>query len=689
MPVSTIDMNFALYTIILTYVMASLAVASVALIESIPPAFIVFLSGATVVSLALNLTRRALIPKWLWNVLAGLILLLFLADYAVISRSLLVSAARFLAVLTVLKLFDLKTNRDHLVSYVLVFFLILAASASTVSISFVVILGLFVVSGTWAMIIFNIKRDWATANARSPEVPGRVFGVRFFAFVAAASVATIILTFALFFAIPRAGLGFLEKKTGSTLKVTGFSDTVDLGDLGAVKKDQTVVMRVGIKTGRPKSLLRFRGTQLDYYNGRTWSRRVMTLYNAQKQGFNRFLVGSGVSPLLEQEILLEPLDTDVIFAASNPVFIQGKFANVRVDWSGSLYLPSPPYSRLEYIAWSDITHPKPEHNAVPDGFKDTTFVDTDPSGPRIKELTVEVTKGAKTDLAKATAIESYLKGTFDYTLDPPHTEGKSPLEDFLFYAKKGYCEHYASAMVVMLRAAGIPSRLVTGFLEGDWNDYGGYYIIRQENAHSWVEAHIKGSGWVTFDPTPGPGLSSYDSPSAFSLYLDMLRWKWNRNIVHFTLNDQMSLAVVIERGIYSYYTAVKKTLSWDTGTRQTDDAKRLAPKTLLAAVILFIAIAAAFVVIRRRTGARGKLRGTTTPQYYIEMTRILKRRGMERRPGETPTEFAVRVDRPEVTTITRAHEAERYKGRFLDATEIDGIKKNLETIKKDDGTANR
>jgi len=368
-----------------------------------------------------------------------------------------------------------------------------------------------------------------------------------------------------------------------------------------------------------------------------------------------------------------------LIAASNVAHIDGKFPSLRVDQSGTLYLPAPPYSRIEYVAWSDIIHPKIDKaDAVAEEFRETVFLDTDPSGPAIRALTAKVIKDARDDHGRAVALEVYLKGAYAYTLNPDHTEGKTPLEDFLFYSKEGYCEHFASAMVIMLRAANIPSRLATGFIQGEWNAYGGYFIVRQENAHSWVEAYIKGRGWVTFDPTPGEGLGIYAKPSALSLYIDFIRWKWNRNIIHFTLFDQVKIAAAVERNLHSYFTAIKKAFSWDK--EAASKGLSIPPKTLLATVALLLIIAAAIAALRLRATARGRV--VKTPWYYVEMTAILKKKGIERRPDETPVEFARRLDSHSVYELTARHDAQRYGASRLEQDELTALKNMLQEIKK-------
>ena len=93
---------------------------------------------------------------------------------------------------------------------------------------------------------------------------------------------------------------------------------------------------------------------------------------------------------------------------------------------------------------------------------------------------------------------------YQYTLDVGGHRSDSPLDDFLFTRKTGYCEHYATAMVILLRTLGVPARLVTGYFASEWNNFGHYYAIRQQDAHAWVEVWFPRSGWITFDPTRGP-----------------------------------------------------------------------------------------------------------------------------------------------------------------------------------------
>ena len=112
-------------------------------------------------------------------------------------------------------------------------------------------------------------------------------------------------------------------------------------------------------------------------------------------------------------------------------------------------------------------------------------------------------------MASASRIQERLHREFVYSLDAGNLAVRDPLANFLFVTKRGYCEYFASAMAVMLRTQGIPSRVVTGFQSGYFNDVSGSWVMRASDAHAWVEAWIEGRGWVTFDPTP-PGVAHAD-----------------------------------------------------------------------------------------------------------------------------------------------------------------------------------
>jgi transglutaminase-like putative cysteine protease len=123
---------------------------------------------------------------------------------------------------------------------------------------------------------------------------------------------------------------------------------------------------------------------------------------------------------------------------------------------------------------------------------------------RVKELAIQLTATEPTPYDRAHAIEQYLRQTYPYTLDVPRPPANQDLVDyFLFDLRKGYCDDYASAMVILARAAGIPARLAIGYASGTYNLNSRRYIVTQADAHSWVEVYFPGIGWVSFEPTAG------------------------------------------------------------------------------------------------------------------------------------------------------------------------------------------
>jgi hypothetical protein len=139
----------------------------------------------------------------------------------------------------------------------------------------------------------------------------------------------------------------------------------------------------------------------------------------------------------------------------------------------------------------------------------------DSTPERVLSLAREITQAALTPYDRAASIEAYLR-TFPYSLEvEPPPQGQDVVDYFLFTAQQGYCDYYATSMVVMARAVGLPARIVIGYASGDYDAPTAEYIVRQENAHSWVEVYFPGIGWVEFEPTASqPIITRLDADSA-------------------------------------------------------------------------------------------------------------------------------------------------------------------------------
>ncbi len=227
-----------------------------------------------------------------------------------------------------------------------------------------------------------------------------------------------------------------------------------------------------------------------------------------------------------------------IFPAITPTRFTTPYHNFsQVEYEGDSLLPiaEPAKARTASTVYSEEVR--------------TTYLQLPtPLDPRITELARKITASANNPYDKSVAMESYLRRNFRYTLNLTGTPGRDPLAHFLFETRAGHCEYFASAMAVMLRAIGIPSREVNGFLPGEYNDLGGDYIVRASDAHSWVEAFFPGSGWITFDPTPPAPNSGYGLFNRMSMYLDWMQLNWNEWVVNYDFAHQALLAQNVQRG---------------------------------------------------------------------------------------------------------------------------------------------
>ncbi|HET8759580.1 MAG TPA: transglutaminase domain-containing protein, partial [Nitrospiria bacterium] len=272
---------------------------------------------------------------------------------------------------------------------------------------------------------------------------------------------------------------------------------------------------------------------------------------------------------------------------------------------------------------------------------------------------------------------------YSYTLDVPGGEDR-PLDVFLFDRRSGYCEHFASAMAVMLRAVGVPTRLVTGFLVQEWNAVGKYAIVRQGDAHAWVEAYLPNSGWTRFDPTPP--VPPADRPWAGSAehYLDALRTGWNRYVLDFSLRDQHAALENAEVGWSRIRSRITAMLSASTRRlTRVSDATWLAGGLLAAAVFAL----GGFLAIRR--GRVAVLPSGHAPvAFYHRLLRALERQGVAKPTAATPAEFAQRhAGRPEsaaaIRRVTERYYEVRYGRRRLSPEERRRVEADLATIERD------
>jgi transglutaminase-like putative cysteine protease len=516
----------------------------------------------------------------------------------------------------------------------------------------------------------------------------RVVGGPFLTATGAVALAVCLgatITFAL---VPRVGAGFAFGGTRTRKSLIGFSDEVTLSTSGFLSSDDETValraimprlLRLASDRDREAELDHFywRGTVYDTYSQGRWLRSRREVLRSQITETDGPLLVSEphMRPIAErspslvgtdrQEIDIVGVSAPVAFALDHPVAFEipppkfGTLPEIRLvaRWSGevafqTLSTDGPPsdvpgeqrmltgahytaYSRDPFAMTAAVTGRPlaqiPREIIAP-------YLTLSPTlSPRVITLAREITLGRPTAAAKVVAIIDWLERTHEYSGDLGRRAGSSdPVENFLFEQKTGHCEYFASAAAMLLRAVGVPTRYVNGFLGGEWNAVGQYVTVRQNRAHAWVEAYLGELGWMRVDATPpvrAPGRMG-----KVRQLLDSMEFFWSRWVVGYDLGRQLDLARNFGRGV-----GVAPAPSTNS------DAGRWPWKRLSAIGLGAIGILVGFVVQRRRrrTNAPGGVTPALAQQavgrLYRRCLERLVERGTQRRPSETPREFADRV----------------------------------------------
>jgi hypothetical protein len=319
--------------------------------------------------------------------------------------------------------------------------------------------------------------------------------------------------------------------------------------------------------------------------------------------------------------------------------------------------------------------------------------------PRTYALARELTANEPSAYGKAVAIENHLRTKFGYTLEM-RGAGRDPVGQFLFVWKRGHCEYFASAMAVMLRSIGIPSRIVNGFRNGEFNDVSGSYIVRARDAHSWVEAYIPGHGWTEFDPTPAADVAERTSWSRLLLYVDAMREFWNEWVINYDSSRQAALgeSTVSKARVWFDRLRVYVRERYDALLVRFRKAQSHAANEPQRLGIQFVVVLAAIlfaVNLRRLWRWVRSVRIARAPKsqprlaasiWYQRVLNLLRRKGMDRRPAQTPQEFVYSLPavdpliREKVTLFTEHYERARFGDSADDAAKLPELYEELEEV---------
>ena len=629
------------------------------------PALLIGIGGASILLSSVHLAgwRRAAvlaqIPGWFWNAAISVAALWGAAGLTAGVRDLLDATLTMLVILMATKLLTLQRLADCLHLFVISFLEFLAAAVLTDEMWYALAFLIYLLVAMWALLLYHLASEAAISRgAPGVIVPQDAAPIssRFFWTTNVMAVVAVMVTIGIFMIMPRVGFGFFQRVAGAPIRTSGFSKHVDLGVMGAVKLDPTLVMRVRVSEGESISgHMYFRGAAFDRYTGRAWVNTLAAHRPLPRADDGVFSVSLDEPPSddgqrIVQDVLIEALDMSVLFGLPFVKEFRANVQSVQGDGQGGFSMPYPPPTRFRYTAVSipnrltqadekAVTLEYPP--AVLEYFLQLPSV---PAG--IVQLANSVTRNAGTVYEKVVAVERHLLTNYRYSLEIENAPTGTPLEDFLFVRKTGYCEHYATAMVVMLRTLGIPARLVTGFLTGEWNNFGRYYIVRQQDAHAWVEVFFGDSGWMTFDPTPAIATEESGLTKRIGNVIDSLRLSWDRFVIHYNFRHQMAAVQEVEqRGGYLRRRLVD--LAGSLGIWKGAVRGGTFPGAALAFAGVAIGVAVIMLLRRRGAGAARRLLSGDgrIVAIYEHMLHELAQRGMTKPAAWTPREFSGSVAR--------------------------------------------
>jgi TgpA N-terminal domain/Transglutaminase-like superfamily/Domain of unknown function (DUF4129) len=590
--------------------------------------------------------RRRIVFSERWTTPLTIAYFIFYAlDYFLLSRSFLTATVHLVLFAVVVRTFSLRRDRDYTTLAILAFLMVLASAVLTVDSVFLLFFAGFTLTAVVTFVLMEMRRSGKMARFQARHSRDEQEH-RHLAFSLARITPGLVLMIlagaaAVFFLLPRMSAGYLGGYSFGTDISTGFSDHVQLGQIGQIQQSDAVVMHIQINGDQHgEHSLRWRGIALADFDGKNWS-NPQASYALRRQPEGGFAIpyfGQGVAEpslvpstmsgssarLIHYRVLMEPIGTNVFFLA--------------------------PWARRISGAYR--------------------------------------------------ALERYLQSHYGYTLQLQRAVVGDPLANFLFVRKQGHCEYFASSMAVMLRTLRIPSRVVNGFRSDEFNDLTGNYVVRAKNAHSWVEAYFAGYGWVSFDPTPGGEVGLPQGWGRVMLYLDAAASFWREWVVSYDSTHQYMLGQSMMSGTRNWW---ERARMW--GRHHYASLMKLARKSQRAleyspgrwagvsiAVLLLLLVLsnAARIAHMIRTG-RLRAHPERSPDqaavmWYEKMARYLARRGVRKSSSQTAQEFVRVIEdghlRARVGKFTDAYESARFGDSTEDALRLPELYEEVEAATK-------
>lgn len=561
--------------------------------------------------IVVELRAAALPNKWLRNGIAIVALLSIMMKFRTLNG--LEAGTALLSIMAGMKLLETRNHRDYTILVFIALFLLFAE--------------LLYDQSMWMLPYLIMSTLFSTATLLRLHDGGACISYRdAFKRCIRMALQAAPLAILLFVFFPRLQGQFwaLPSRGGAT---SGLSETMSPGDVSQLSLSDDVAFRVEFNGPPPPESQRYwRAIVLHDFDGRTWSRERL----------------QGATPVVQN--ISNVYDYRLLLEANNQRWIPLLDAPIQWQLPRSIMLPdlqlraAEPISQLtEITVRSAITYHLDEQLSRNARYIDTQFPTA--LNPRSVRLAQQLHVQANTDDAYInTVLRIFNQQNFSYTLEPPPL-GINAVDDFLFNTRSGFCEHYASAFTFMMRAAGIPARVVTGYQGGEFNSLGDYLIVRQSDAHAWSEVWLQGRGWVRIDPTAviAPNRINTGLQSALSAtepvpgrLLRQFRWLNNARLGWDAVNTFW------KKHIVEFDTFKQQTLLSKLGI-DSSDWQSLGLSLIIAFVLFFL------VMLAYLTWKFKPARIDPVQREYLRLQRKLEKHQITRQPHEGPNDFLKRV----------------------------------------------
>ncbi|MEF3255474.1 MAG: DUF3488 and transglutaminase-like domain-containing protein [Deferribacterales bacterium] len=447
-------------------------------------------------------------------------------------NSFLSSLLQIVTIFISIKLIEDKRYRDYMQIILLSIFVITISGLFNLALSFIVyiVISIFIINATviFLTIYDKIGEEYINKNEfyiilkRSTLIP----------------ILAIPLSIIIFIILPRTNTPLFEFLSYSNSSKSGFTNNITLGAVSSIQEDNRIAFRVKMKEIDLKDLY-WRGIVFDLYKDGKWeSSKNKDFINISRFKKNR---------VVEYEVYLEPTGEKYFLMLDKPVSIEIDKHKVKVTEDFEFISDTEITKKRYYKGYSVIS------NYLYDDFSDIeNSVDTTYIPENVKRFAKRFYNNDPFKIIYG--IMGFFQKDFRYSLYNLPT-GKDSLEQFLFEKKVGNCEYFASAMALLLRSNGLPSRLVGGYLGGYYNRDIGYYLVANKNAHVWVEVLIN-DRWYRVDPTPAALEMSSNRgnlPLLFKLrlYTDYISYYWTKFVINYDFNMQLSLVMGVKSGFKS------------------------------------------------------------------------------------------------------------------------------------------